>query len=151
MTPASVFACQVLSRWRLCQIVLASSLLGRRQDVLFAKPITSADLTRRLVGLWRATAVSGSASNLIEVTFNSGGDFLLRTRLDVRGKAGAPVTQVGRFRVEPIDKRQFRLFLTDEFGVPMSSSVRRFVDSDTMMSEIGHTLFRRLTRDSSDV
>jgi hypothetical protein len=115
--------------------------------MLFTKSITSVDLARRLEGSWRAHTVSGSASNLIEVTFNSGGDFLLRTRLNVRGEPGAPVTQVGRFRAEPMDKRQFRLFLTDEFGVPISSSVRWFVDPDTMMSDIGRTVFRRLSRE----
>jgi hypothetical protein len=46
-----------------------------------------------------------------------------------------------------MDKRQFRLFLTDEFGVPISSSVRWFVDPDTMMSDIGRTVFRRLSRE----
>ena len=65
--------------------------------MLFTKSITSVDLARRLEGFWRAHTVSGSASNLIELTFNSGGDFLLRTRLNVRGEPGAPVTQVGRF------------------------------------------------------
>lgn len=113
--------------------------------MFFAKSTTSDELSRRLAGFWRATTVSGSASNLIEVRYHASGGFLLRTRLDVGGKPGSPVTQAGRFRAEPVDKRQFRLFLTDEFGGPISSSVRWFVDQDTMMSDIGRAVFRRLS------
>lgn len=105
------------------------------------KPVIS--ITRTLVGEWRAETISGDVRGVITATFNSDGTFLTRNQLDRRGIPADPVTQVGRYRVEPLDKLRFRLFTVDENGAPMSSTVRSFVDKDTMVNEVGNITFHR--------
>lgn len=116
--------------------------------MIFAKAMTSSRLADCLVGHWRADTASASAAGSIDVVFGSGGDFLLRNRLDIRGVKRPAVSQVGRFQADPIDKRRFRLSMTDEFGAPVASSVRWFADDDTMVCEIGQVVYRRLSRDA---
>lgn len=105
------------------------------------KPVVS--ITRTLVGEWHAETTSGDVRGVITAVFNSDGTFLTRNQLDRRGIPTDPVTQVGRYRVEPIDKDRFRLFTVDENGQPLATAVRAFVDNDTMVNEGGKVTFKR--------
>lgn len=105
------------------------------------KPVVS--ITRTLVGEWHAETTSGDVRGVITAVFNSDGTFMTRNQLDRRGIPTDPVTQVGRYRVEPIDKDRFKLFTVDENGQPLATAVRAFVDNDTMINEGGKVTFKR--------
>ena len=46
--------------------------------------------------------------------------------------------------IEALDKQRFKLFTIDENGQPLSTTVRSFVDKNTMLNEIGHITFKRV-------
>lgn len=118
---------------------------------MFGKPKPGLSITRTLVGEWRADKMSGEVRGAITAVFNSDGTFMTRNQMDVRGVPSDPLTHVGRYRVEPIDKSRFRLFTVDENGQPLSMTVREFVDHNTMVLEIGKTTFRRVLGDGVDL
>lgn len=111
---------------------------------MFGKPKPSVSITRTLVGEWRADTLSGEVRGAITAIFNSDGTFMTRNQMDVRGAASDPITHVGRYRVEPIDRQRFRLFTVDENNAPISTTVRTFIDNNTMVNEIGRITFRRV-------
>ena len=89
---------------------------------MFGKP-KPANLTRTLVGEWRADTLSGDVRGEITAVFNSDGTFTTRNKMD---------------------KQRFRLYTIDENGSPVSSTVRTFVDKNTMVNDIGRITFRRI-------
>lgn len=111
-----------------------------------AKPLVS--ITRTLCGEWRADTSSGDVRGAITAVFNTDGTFMTRNQMEVRGAPADPVIQVGRYRVEAIDRTRFRLFTADENGSPISSTIRTFVDHNTMLNEIGRITFRRVVPDA---
>lgn len=115
---------------------------------MFGKPKPSTSITRTLVGEWRADTLSGEVRGAITAVFNSDGTFMTRNQMDVRGSTADPITHVGRYRVEPIDKARFRLFTVDENNSPISTTVRTFIDANTMVNEIGRITFRRVLGDT---
>ena len=84
----------------------------------------------------------------ITAVFNTDGSYLTRNRMEIRGVPAAPVTQTGRYRIEPVDKVRFRLLTIDENGQPVSTTIRSFVDDNTMLNEVGRITFHRV--DSGD-
>jgi len=118
--------------------------------MFFGKPKTSG-FNRTLVGEWRAETVSGDVKGEITAIFYPDGAFLTRNRMEVRGVPADPVTQAGRYRVEPVDKQRFRLFTVDENGQPASTTIRTFIDHNTMVNEIGRITFRRVLGDGADL
>ncbi len=80
----------------------------------------------------------------ITAVFNTDGSFMTRNKMEIRGVPASPVTQTGRYRIEPVDKQRFRLFTIDENGQPVSSTVRSFVDENTMVNEVGRITFHRV-------
>jgi hypothetical protein len=101
-------------------------------------------ITKTLVGEWRAETVSGDVKGEITAVFHPDGAFITRNRMEVRGVPADPVTQAGRYRVEPVDKMRFRLFTIDENGAPISTTIRTFVDQNTMVNEVGRITFKRV-------
>jgi len=112
--------------------------------MLFRGKPKSATLIHTLVGEWRAETLSGDVKGEIIAIFNTDGSYLTRNQMEIRGVQAAPVTQTGRYRVEPLDKQRFRLFTVDEDGHPVSATVRTFVDSNTMINEVGRITFHRV-------
>ncbi|MDZ4759846.1 MAG: hypothetical protein SGJ21_02070 [Alphaproteobacteria bacterium] len=111
---------------------------------MFGKPKTGEAFSRQIIGEWRAETASGDVTGAITAVFSEDGSFLTRNRLDVRGVEGDRSTQVGRFRIEPVDKQRFRLFTIDDNGVPLTTTTRTFLDRDTMVNEVGAITFRRV-------
>ncbi len=114
---------------------------------MFGKQKKPDTFSGRLIGEWRAETVSGDVHGAITAIFREDGTFLTRNQLDVRGKAAAPISQAGRYRVEPVDRTRFKLFMIDENGAPLATSLRTFVDEQTMLTEIGRISFRRAAND----
>jgi hypothetical protein len=112
---------------------------------MFGKSKTIDSFARRIVGDWRAEAVSGQAQSVITASFHSDSTFIVRTELHAPDGQVRSITQAGRYRVEPVDKTRFRLFTTDEEGAPQPASVRAFPNANTMVTEIGRLTFIRLT------
>jgi hypothetical protein len=112
---------------------------------MFGKPKPS-NFTRLLVGEWRADTLSGDVKGEITSVFNTDGTFVTCNKMEVRGVTAQPVTQTGRYRVEGIDKQRFRLFTIDENGAPVSTTVRTFLDRNTMVNEVGRITFKRVTQ-----
>ncbi|MEQ1609859.1 MAG: hypothetical protein ABL956_12950 [Hyphomonadaceae bacterium] len=100
--------------------------------------------SRTLVGEWRADTSSGDVKGEITAIFNTDGSYLTRNRMEIRGVPTDPLTQTGRYRIEPLDKQRFKLFTIDENGQPLSTTVRSFVDNNTMLNEVGRITFRRV-------
>lgn len=100
--------------------------------------------SRTLVGEWRADTLSGDVKGEITAVFNTDGSYLTRNRMEIRGVPADPVTQTGRYRIEPVDKLRFKLFTVDENGQPISTTVRSFPDKNTMVNEVGRITFRRV-------
>lgn len=99
----------------------------------------------RLIGEWRAETARGEVKSAIHAIYNGDGSFSVRTKVTGGGE-GKPRTQVGRYRIETIDRSRFRIITIDENGAPMGSSVRTFVDDNTMINEMGQTTFQRIIR-----
>jgi hypothetical protein len=110
---------------------------------MFGKP-KPANFARTLVGEWHAATLSGDVRGEITAVFNSDGTFLTRNRMEVRGVPADPVTQTGRYRIETVDRQRFKLFTIDENGAPVSTTVRTFVDKNTMLNEVGRITFKRV-------
>jgi hypothetical protein len=108
-----------------------------------AKPNPS-NFSRTLVGEWHADTLSGDVRGEITAIFNMDGSYLTRNQMEIRGVQADPVTQTGRYRVESVDKQRFRLFTIDENGQPLSTTVRSFVDKNTMLNEVGRITFKRV-------
>lgn len=100
--------------------------------------------SRILVGEWRADTSSGDVRGEITAVFNSDGSYMTRNQMEIRGVRADPVTQTGRYRIEPIDKQRFKLFTIDENGQPLSATTRSFIDPNTMLNEVGRIIFRRI-------
>jgi len=100
--------------------------------------------SRTLVGEWRADTLSGDVKGEITAVFHSDGSYLTRNKMEIRGVPATPVTQTGRYRIEPVDKLRFRLLTIDENGQPLSTTIRSFVDDNTMLNEVGRITFRRI-------
>lgn len=118
---------------------------------MFGKPRKSEAFNGRLAGVWRAETLSGDVHGSITAIFRDDGTFLTRNQLDVRGLRSDPITQTGRYRVEPLDRSRFRLFTIDENGAPLSSSLRTFVDDNTMLNEVGRITFKRVANDGLEI
>ena len=116
--------------------------------MFFRGKIKPATLVHTLVGEWRAETLSGDVKGEITAIFNSDGSYLTRNQMAIRGVPADPVTQTGRYRIEPIDKQRFKLFTIDENGQPHSTTIRTFVNSNTMINEVGRITFTRV--DSTD-
>lgn len=99
----------------------------------------------RLIGEWRAETARGEVKSAIHAIYNGDGSFSVRTRV-TGGYETKPRTQVGRYRIETIDKSRFKLVTIDENGTPMGSSIRKFIDDNTMLNEMGQTRFQRVVR-----
>ena len=112
--------------------------------MLFRGKPKPATLVHTLVGAWRAETLSGDVKGEILAWFHEDGSYLTRNQMEIRGVAAQPVTQTGRYRVEPLDRTRFKLFTIDENGQPLSSTVRTFIDNDTMINEVGRITFRRI-------
>lgn len=115
--------------------------------MLFRGKPKPAALIHTLVGAWRAETLSGDVKGEILAYFNADGSYLTRNRMEIRGVAAQPLTQTGRYRVEALDKTRFKLFSIDENGQPLSSTVRTFIDQDTMVNEVGRITFHRVATD----
>jgi hypothetical protein len=111
--------------------------------MLFRGKQKPASLAHTLVGEWHAETLSGDVRGEITAVFNTDGSYQTRNRMEIRGVPAPPVTQTGRYRIEPIDKQRFKLFTIDDNGQPLSATVRTFVDSNTMINEVGRITFRR--------
>ena len=96
--------------------------------MFFGKPKTT-NFSRTLVGEWRADTLSGDVKGEITAIFHADGGFMTRNKMEVRGVAAVPVTQTGRYRIEPVDKQRFKLFTIDENGAPVSTTIRSSTDS----------------------
>ena len=112
--------------------------------MLFRGKPKPATLIHTLAGAWRAETLSGDVKGEILAYFNADGSYLTRNRMEIRGVPAQPVTQTGRYRVEALDKTRFKLFTIDENGQLLSSTVRTFVDQDTMINEVGRITFHRV-------
>jgi hypothetical protein len=64
--------------------------------------------------------------------------------MEIHGVPADPVTQTGRYRIEAVDKTRFRLSTIDENGAPISTTVRTFVNRNTMVNEVGRITFHRV-------
>jgi hypothetical protein len=103
-----------------------------------------AGFSRTLVGEWRADTLSGDVKGEITAVFNTDGSYMTRNKMEIRGVPATPVTQTGRYRIEPVDKVRFRLLTIDENGQPVSTTIRSFVDDNTMLNEVGRITFHRV-------
>lgn len=112
--------------------------------MFFRGKVKPATLVHTLVGEWRAETLSGDVKGAITAIFNSDGSYLTRNQMEIRGVPADPVTQTGRYRIEPIDKQRFKLFTIDENGQPHSTTTRSFVNSNTMINEVGRITFTRV-------
>lgn len=122
-----------------------SDLGLRVGDVLvFGKPKPAPSFARQLVGEWKAETASGDVTSVITAVYGEDGSFLIRNQMGVRGAQSGPTTQAGRYRVEPIDKQKFKLHTIDENGSPLTSTLRTFLDKDTMVNEVGAITFKRV-------
>lgn len=110
---------------------------------MFGKPKPQ-NFTRTLVGEWRAETLSGGVKGEITAVFNTDGTFFTRNQMEIRGVPADPVTQTGRYRIETVDKTRFRLSTIDENGAPISTTVRTFVNRNTMVNEVGRITFHRV-------
>jgi hypothetical protein len=117
--------------------------------MLFGGKPKPASFTRTLVGEWRADTSSGDVKGEITAIFHTDGSYLTRNRMEVRGVAHDPVTQTGRYRVEVVDKQRFKLCTIDENGQPLSTTVRTFVDPNTMVNEVGRITFKRVDQNGN--
>lgn len=117
--------------------------------MLFRGKPKPATLVHTLVGAWRADTLSGDVKGEILAWFNEDGSYLTRNQMEVRGVAAQPVTQTGRYRVEPIDRTRFKLFTIDENGQALSATVRTFIDNDTMINDVGRITFHRVAADKN--
>jgi hypothetical protein len=129
--------------WRRAWAVLACLLKGLGTMFFNGKPKPTS-FSRTLVGEWRADTSSGDVKGEITAVFNTDGSYLTRNQMEIRGVPADPVTQTGRYRIEAVDKLRFKLFTIDENGQPLSTTVRSFVDKNTMLNEIGHITFKRV-------
>jgi hypothetical protein len=111
--------------------------------MFFGKPKPTG-FTRTLIGEWRAETVSGDVKGEITAIFYPDGAFMTRNRMEVRGVPADPVTQAGRYRVEAVDKTRFKLSTIDDNGAPISTTIRTFIDRNTMVNEVGRITFRRV-------
>jgi len=111
--------------------------------MLFRGKQKPASLAHTLVGEWHAETLSGDVRGEITAVFNTDGSYQTRNRMEIRGVPAPPVTKTGRYRIEPIDKQRFKLITIDDNGQPLSATVRTFVDSNTMINEVGRITFRR--------
>jgi hypothetical protein len=116
--------------------------------MLFRGKPKPAILAHALVGEWRADTLSGDVRGEITAIFNTDGSYMTHNRMEIKGVPAAPVTQTGRYRIEVIDRQRFRLMTIDENGQPVATTIRTFVDNNTMINEVGRITFRRV--DSSD-
>lgn len=105
----------------------------------------SPSLGVRLIGEWRAETERGEVKSAIHAIYNGDGSFSVRTKVTGGGES-KPRTQVGRYRIETIDRSRFRIITIDENGAPMGSSIRTFIDDNTMINEMGNTTFQRVIR-----
>jgi hypothetical protein len=119
-------------------------LVRVKGSLMFGKPKAAPSFARSLVGEWRAETASGEVTSAITAVYHEDGSFIVRNQLDVRGAPAGPVTQAGRYRVEPVDKQKFKLHTIDENGLPLTSTLRTFVDKDTMVNEVGRITFKRV-------
>lgn len=134
-----------VASYRTAQPVLPDGALMRVKGALmFGKTKAAPSFARTLVGEWRAETVSGEVTSAITAIFSEDGSFVVRNQMDVRGARTGPVTQAGRYRVEPVDRQRFRLHTIDENGVPLTSTMRTLIDNDTMTNEVGRITFRRV-------
>jgi hypothetical protein len=142
--PASAgFAALTFPGWRGQKPVLGMALEGTSAMLFRGKPKPST-LIHTLVGAWRADTLSGDVKGEILAWFHEDGSYLTRNQMEIRGVPANPVTQTGRYRLEPLDRTRFRLFTIDENGQPISSTIRTFVDNDTMINEVGRITFHRV-------
>jgi hypothetical protein len=111
--------------------------------MLFRGKQKPASLAHTLVGEWRAETLSGDVRGEITAIFNTDGSYQTRNRMEIRGVAAPAVTQTGRYRIEPIDKQRFKLSTIDDNGQPLSTTIRTFVDANTMINEVGRITFHR--------
>ena len=74
--------------------------------MLFRGKPKPATLVHTLVGAWRAETLSGDVKGEILAWFHEDGSYLTRNQMEIRGVAAQPVTQTGRYRVEPLDRTQ---------------------------------------------
>ena len=118
-------------------------LEGTKAMLFRGKP-KPATLVHTLIGAWRADTLSGDVKGEITVYFEADGSYLTRNQMEIRGVAAPPVTQTGRYRVEALDRARFKLFTLDENGQALSTTTRTFLDSDTMINEVGRITFRRI-------
>ena len=112
--------------------------------MLFRGKPKPATLIHTLVGAWQADTSSGDVRGKITAIFNTDGSWLTRNQMEIRGVAADPITQTGRYRVEALDKQRFRLFTIDDDGRPISTTTRTFIDSNTMINDVGRITFRRV-------
>lgn len=112
--------------------------------MLFRSKPNPTTFARTIVGEWRAETLSGDVKGEITAIFNKDGSYQTRNRMEIRGVPADPVTQTGRYRIEAVDKQRFKLFTIDENGQPLSTTVRSFVNRDTMLNEVGRITFRRV-------
>jgi hypothetical protein len=77
--------------------------------MLFRGKQKPASLAHTLVGEWHAETLSGDVRGEITAVFNTDGSYQTRNRMEIRGVPAPPVTQTGRYRIEPIDKQRFKL------------------------------------------
>jgi hypothetical protein len=112
--------------------------------MLFRGKPKPATLVHTLVGAWRADTHSGDVKGEILAYFNEDGSYLTRNQMEIRGVPAHPVTQTGRYRVEPLDRTRFKLFTIDENGQPLSTTIRTFIDNNTMINEVGRITFHRV-------
>jgi hypothetical protein len=112
--------------------------------MLFRGKPKPATLIHTLVGAWQADTSSGDVRGKITAIFNTDGSWLTRNQMEIRGVAADPITQTGRYRIEALDKQRFRLFTIDEDGRPISTTTRTFIDSNTMINDVGRITFRRV-------
>lgn len=117
---------------------------------MFGKPKSGDGFLRVLVGEWHADTSSGDVTSSITAEFTADGAFQTHNVMEIRGVAKPMATQVGRFRIEAVDKQRFRLLTIDENGAPLSATVRTFIDRDTMVNEVGRITFHRVRPSESE-
>jgi hypothetical protein len=133
----------ILPGWRRQKPVLGMALEGTSAMLFRGKP-KPATLAHTLVGTWRADTLSGDVKGEILAWFHEDGSCLMRNQMEIRGVPAPPVTQTGRYRVEPLDRTRFKLFTIDENGQALSTTIRTFIDNDTMINEVGRITFHRV-------
>jgi hypothetical protein len=110
---------------------------------MFGKPKSRVDLAKRLIGEWHAEGASGQTHSAIVAVFHPDGTFITRTHVESPMATAQTVSQAGRYRVEQLDPHRFKLYTIDENGAPLSTSLRTFVDENTMVTELGPVTFVR--------